>query len=120
MDRLFETKTKFFELISIGRQVEMYKLFCLALLTLVLAINAETKIRFDNHRVFSLKVTNEKQMKILRGIESQPSDGYQFWNSVVPGKKVDLMVAPHKLDDFKNLANSLALEYELKIEDVQL
>lgn len=96
----------------------MFKILFI-LLPFVLALNAETKIRFDNHKVYSLKIKNEEQITVLRSIESHPVDGYHFWNNVVPGKNLDLMVAPHKFQDFQDLADSLAIEYELKVENVQ-
>lgn len=96
----------------------MYKIL-LILLPFVLALNAENKIKFDSHRVYSLQIKNVEQLTTLRHIEGHPVDGYHFWNSVVPGKNVDLMVAPHKFQDFQDLVESLAIEYELKVENVQ-
>lgn len=96
----------------------MYKILVF-LLPFLLALNAETKIRFDNHKVYSLKIKNEEQLTVLRRLESHPVDGYHLWNSVVPGKNADLMVAPHMFQDFQDLAESFAIEYELKVENVQ-
>lgn len=96
----------------------MYKILA-TLLPFVLALNAETKIRFNNHKVYSLKIKNVEQITVLRHIESHPIDGHHLWNSVVPGKNVDLIVAPHKFQDFNDLTDSLAIEYELKVEIVQ-
>ncbi|XP_055681899.1 uncharacterized protein LOC129789271 [Lutzomyia longipalpis] len=85
----------------------------------ILALCAAEKARFDNYRVYTLKVTNEEQLKDLRMLEDQ-DQAYQFWDfpSVV-GQDLDIMVPPHKLADIEEFTNYRGIPKQLKIQNVQ-
>lgn len=77
------------------------------------------KARFDNYRVYTISIQNEKQLKTIQALENNP-DGYLFWSdSTVVGGRVDLMVAPHKFAEYSELANNLSFDSKLKIANVQ-
>lgn len=76
------------------------------------------KARFDNYRVFSFDVANVDQAKFWHQIEEQFSD-YDFWSGPRVGRESAVMVPPHKLADFDELAILSNTTYQLKIENVQ-
>lgn len=85
-----------------------------------LAFSNAEKARFDNYKVFSVEVSNEEQLKVLREMEEAPFSSYDFWKA--PGKvghSVDVMVPPHKSSEFEELMSSLKFETKLKISNVQ-
>lgn len=88
------------------------------LLAIFLSVYAET-VRFDEHRVYSINAKNNEQLNILREIENSATDGYLFWNSISAGHQIDLMVEPHKLQDFIDVMNGGQFSYQLRIENVQ-
>lgn len=90
----------------------------LLILCCFLAIVYAEKARFDNYRVFSLKVVNKEQLDVLYTIEND-SDGYLFWNSIDIGRIVDIMVPPHKFAEFSELADAYNIEHTLKVDNVQ-
>lgn len=82
----------------------------------VLCVSGEPA-RFDNYKVFTLKVTTEEQLTQLQQIEN---DGqYTFWTAPNRLNDVDIMVAPHKFAEFDDLVDFLHIESVLKVENVQ-
>lgn len=90
----------------------------LILFSVMLSVNAN-RARFDNYRVYSLSAKTNEQVQILQQIESETSDGYLFWNSILVGRPIDLMVAPHKFGDFIDLMKDTEISYALRVENVQ-
>lgn len=48
-----------------------------AILIVLLSVAVAEKVRFDNYRVYSIKVENEEQLAALKNIENNP-DGVGF------------------------------------------
>ncbi|XP_055543821.1 zinc carboxypeptidase-like [Wyeomyia smithii] len=77
------------------------------------------QVRFDNYRVYEIFINNQVQLDALQYLE-QFSDAYSFWESPIrTGKKIDVMVPPHKFSDFDELASRLEMRVRMKIENVQ-
>lgn len=76
------------------------------------------KARFDNYRVFSFDVESDDQATFWHQIEEQFTD-YDFWSSAKPGREASVMVPPHKLADFSELAALSNTTFSLKVENVQ-
>lgn len=93
--------------------------FWLAIAVLVLcsSIVLGEKARFDNYRVYTLKVTTETQLTALRDIEE--SGKYEFWTSPTAETDADIMVPPHKYAEFADLVKYLDIESTIKIENIQ-
>lgn len=91
----------------------------LAIAVLVLCSSAVfgEKARFDNYRVYTLKVTSDEQLTTLQEIEEKGT--YEFWSSPTAIKDVDIMVPPHKFAEFDDLVSYLNIDFTLKIENVQ-
>lgn len=90
-------------------------LICLALL--VGCLSAE-KARFDNYRVYSLKVANVEQLEVLQQIEQFP-DGYSFWESPFLHRHAEIVVPPHKFGEINEIFDKFRFENTLKVTNVQ-
>lgn len=87
-------------------------------LAMVLATNVNSEpARFDNYKVFTLKVASDEQLEQLREIED--NGRYTFWTGPNGLNDVDIMVAPHQFAEFDDLVNHLHIESVLKIDNVQ-
>jgi len=85
----------------------------------LIAFASGEKVRFDDHQVYALTLENENQLNAFRTIEHNSEDGYLFWNSIVIGRDVDVMVAPYRHSEFMDLVEKLNVKHELRVENVQ-
>lgn len=77
------------------------------------------KVRFDNYRVYSLNVTNDEQLKVLRDFEGN-TDGTTFLESpTAVGHTAELLVPPQKFDDITKLFESNGIKNEIKTRNLQ-
>lgn len=90
----------------------------LVLLCVLIAVIGAEKVRFDNHRVYSLVATNQDQLDWLNQLEHD-RDGYLFWNGISMGRNVDLMVSPQRMSEFNEMSTKFGISGELKVENVQ-
>lgn len=96
----------------------MKLLICTAFLACFLLVSGE-KIRYDNYRIYTANIDNEKQLEVLQALESY-RDGILFLESPMMVKRsADLLVAPHKFADITNLFDSFEINNEIKVENVQ-
>lgn len=96
----------------------MKLLICTAFLACFLLVSGE-KIRYDNYRIYTANIDNEKQLEVLQALESY-RDGILFLESPMMVKRsADLLVAPHKFADVTNLFESFEINNEIKVENVQ-
>lgn len=80
---------------------------------LFLGQSLASSARYDNYRVYSVNVENVDQFHQLQSIENE----YDFWRSGNVGQHADIMVAPHKVDEFETfIAN---LNSSIKVDNVQ-
>lgn len=91
----------------------------LVLVAVAVALATASQNRFDNHRLFGVRLENPQQFAALQQIESDGTDGYLIWNEVAYGRDVDIMVAPHRLSEFVALASRMRMTYALKQTNVQ-
>lgn len=87
---------------------------------LMVAIDA-AQFRFDNYRVYKIKVETEAQLLALQDIENGGSfeGGFDFWKSPAMGDEAELMVPPFEMPRFSSIINMLGMKSQLKIKDVQ-
>lgn len=76
------------------------------------------KDRFDNHRVYSVRIDTLEQLQLFQSLEAN-SDGFLLWNYPVLGDTLDIMVAPHKLAEFSELTTVHDIQTRLKMKNVQ-
>jgi carboxypeptidase A len=76
----------------------------------LLGVALAGKARFDNYRVYRITIENEEQLKLLREMEDTNS-GYMFWETpTMVGGRADVVVPPHKFDDFENIVEKFNLK----------
>lgn len=77
------------------------------------------KARFDNYRVYSVSIRDERQLNILRELEIYP-DGISFRDMpTIVGQTVDLVVPPHKLAAIHELFSTFDFHSQIKTENLQ-
>lgn len=77
------------------------------------------KARFDNYRIYSIKIQNEKQLELLQNLENAP-DGISYIEAPVSMKKsAEMIVPPHKFADVSGFFEKFGIENEIKIDNIQ-
>lgn len=91
-------------------------IFALALLAT--AAFAE-KARFDNYRLYRIRVESVAQLEVLQAVQ-ELNEGYNFWSEPAQvDSDVDLVVPPHKFAEFEELVERFGLKAKLNVEDLQ-
>ncbi len=96
----------------------MMKCQLIQLLAMILLISGVslTKQRFDNFKVYSVKVENADQLKVLENLEKKD---YDFWESPILGAVADVMISTDQESYFLSLMDSHHIERTVKIANVQ-
>ncbi|XP_053678721.1 uncharacterized protein LOC128729091 [Anopheles nili] len=103
--------------LSVPFQTMKFLLVCLAF-ALLGAVVAE-KARYDNYRVYRVRIQTIQHLELLQAIEQYP-DGYSFWSDPVKvGTEVLLVVPPHQRGHFSDIRARYGLRAELHIENLQ-
>ncbi|KAJ6649863.1 Zinc carboxypeptidase A 1 [Pseudolycoriella hygida] len=76
------------------------------------------QLTFHDFKVFSVKVENEEQLRILKTLEND-DDGFSYWKDPILGRDADIVVSPNKLNDFNDLVSALKLNSTMKIANIQ-
>lgn len=77
------------------------------------------KARFDNYRVYSIDVENDKQLEVLLELENH-QDGLSFMMPPTTNQTfAEIIVPPHKFADINELFDKFEMKNELKIENLQ-
>lgn len=72
---------------------------------------------YENYKVYNIVPNNENQVQILTDLKK---DGYDFWSDVVTvDNDVRIMVPPHKDEEFVKYVQSVGLNADLRITNVQ-
>ncbi|XP_037037661.1 zinc carboxypeptidase-like [Bradysia coprophila] len=95
------------------------KLLASILFVVLAAVVSAKQQRFDNYKVYEVKVSNEDHVNILRSLERDTADDYDFWNSPIIGRSADIMVAPEKTGDFEKMIQNFGLDIDVKIPNLQ-
>lgn len=98
--------------------IRIMKCQLIPLLSLCLLISAEslTKKRFDNFKVYSVKVQNDEHLKVLENLERK---NYDFWESPLLGDIADVMISPDQEQYFHYLMDAHDIERTIKIANLQ-
>ncbi|XP_072767276.1 uncharacterized protein [Anoplolepis gracilipes] len=89
------------------------------ILCIVLGLVVAQKVTYDNYKVFRIIPTTQQQVHVLRQLEDVLCD-YSFWKPPTTIlKAVDVMVPPHKLDEFYYMAAKIKIPFLRFIENVQ-
>lgn len=77
------------------------------------------KIRYDNYRIYSIKVENEKQLKLLQDL-NHFRNGILFMEAPISlHRTIDIVVPPHKCTNISDLFETYEIKNEIKIENLQ-
>lgn len=89
-------------------------IFCVSFLL----ISGE-KARFDNYRVYSLKIKNEKQLEALQDLENFQSGLFYLEAPISIYKTSEIIVPPHKFADITEFFNKFEIENIIRVENLQ-
>lgn len=77
------------------------------------------KARYDNYRVYSIDIQNEKQLEELQALENS-QDGITYIEPPISMKRpAEMLVPPHKIADISSFFENFNIEYEIKIQNLQ-
>lgn len=95
------------------------KLLALAIVFAALVASFGEKARFDNYRVYSIRVENESQLEALKIFEGG-LDGISFLETPTGIKQTaEILVPPHNFANIEDMFEALELENYVKIDDIQ-
>lgn len=93
--------------------------FAIALILFIGGSSAEQE-RFDNYRVYSLKIENEAQQGSLSGVSQGLSKSLNYWRGANQiDTLADIMVAPEDQEQFETVLVANAFKWQLKVDNVQ-
>ncbi|XP_076758951.1 zinc carboxypeptidase-like [Xylocopa sonorina] len=81
------------------------------------AICAAERIRYDGYKLYKIFVPDDCGLELMEKMVNY--DGYHFWSSPRVNRTNELMIAPAKIQEFMETANTMKLEPELMMDDVQ-
>ncbi|XP_055711145.1 zinc carboxypeptidase-like [Phlebotomus papatasi] len=88
-------------------------------IVLVLALVKAEPFKFDNYRVYTVKVENDDQLLALKDLQTGPHH-YEFIDEPMrSGQEVDLIVPPSYQDDFESLVTGKEMKVEMIIPNLQ-
>lgn len=82
-------------------------------------VEQKTPVRYDDYKLYTVKVENKNQLNVLYKIEAQ-IDGYLLWELPVIGRDVDILVSPDNYLNFMEIILRYNFTNELKIENFQM
>lgn len=99
----------------------MYSLKLVLIFACHLLINGENgeKARFDNYRIYSIKIQSEKQLELLQNLENIP-DGISYIEAPISIKQnAEMIVPPHKFADMSDFFEKFGIDNAIKIDNIQ-
>lgn len=105
--------------VDIVRRMLSFKCVLLAIFGILVVASAASD-RFDNYRVYSLKIENEVQRESLEAVRKVLTKPVDFWKgSNQVSAMADIMVAPEDQTIFEDMLLAENFKWQLKIENVQ-
>lgn len=83
-----------------------------------LSISSE-KLRFDNNRVYSMKIENEEQLKAVRDLEKQHQSEIFYLIEPISASYAEIVIPPHKFADVTAIFDKLNIEHFIKVQNLQ-
>lgn len=115
-----EKKTASCKFIAVTNRIaaKMKGLQLILSVTLFTVVLTEPR-RFDNYKVYEVNVLNKDHVNILRTLERNTTDDYDFWNSPIVGRNTDIMVPAEKAADFERMIKNFNMEIGVKVSNLQ-
>lgn len=99
-------------------ELAMYSFKIIVFVASFVLISGE-KARFDNYRVYSVHIQNEKQLEELQMLENS-QDGVSYIEAPISIKNpAEILVPPHKIADISGFFEKFCIEHEIKIQNLQ-
>lgn len=95
------------------------KWFALAIFVVNFILISGEKARFDNYRVYSLKIDNEKQLEALQELEHSPNGLFYLEAPVSIHKNAQIIVPPHKFGDVSEFLDKHEIDNEIRVKNLQ-
>lgn len=76
------------------------------------------KVNYENYRIYSVHLKNEKQVKMLQAVENSNND-FIFLTSSSTQIPTDIIVPPHKLSAMNAILNGYGWDFEIKTDNLQ-
>lgn len=77
------------------------------------------RARYDNYRVYSIDIENEKQLKVMKDLETFPG-GVRFIDTpIAVGQTLELVVPPHKFADISEIIKTTKLKSNIRSKNLQ-
>lgn len=95
------------------------KLFTIAIVALQFLLISGEKAKYDNYRVYSLKIKNERQLEALQDLENFQSGMFYLEAPISIYKTAEIIVPPHKFADITEFFNKFQIENVIRVDDLQ-
>ncbi|XP_055294989.1 zinc carboxypeptidase-like [Sitodiplosis mosellana] len=95
------------------------KLPTLAIFVVSFLLVSGEKARFDNYRVYSLKIQNEKQLEALQDLENFQSSMFYLEAPISIYKSAEIIVPPHKFADIADFFDEFKIENVIRVDNLQ-
>lgn len=107
------------EICSLKFGVKKMKSLTVALFVACILVVFGEKTRYDKYRVYSIKVENEEQLKVLHELKDA-RDGISFLETPHSlYQTADIVVPPHKFADISDIIESFEMNSQIRTEDLQ-
>ncbi|TRY74919.1 hypothetical protein TCAL_04987 [Tigriopus californicus] len=83
-----------------------------------LAISNVWAMDYSGYKVLRTQALNKTAAGLLRNLQAENSH-YDFWKDANTGMNAEIMVSPGHLSSLQNYLKGQAIQYSLKVEDVQ-
>lgn len=79
----------------------------------------EEPIKYDGYRLYQVTPKDQKELEILKHLKDNEEDDYKFWNGLLEGRTIDVLVPPSKIAKFEEQTVKGGMNFSLVMDDVQ-
>ncbi|GAB0094437.1 zinc carboxypeptidase-like [Sergentomyia squamirostris] len=92
---------------------------CFIVILAVLALAAAEPHRFDNHRVYRLRVERDEQLQVLKSLKTGQNSYEYFDEPRQTGQEVDIIIPPTLQSEFETILKDKEFSAKLVINNLQ-
>ncbi|GAB0094438.1 hypothetical protein DMENIID0001_097390 [Sergentomyia squamirostris] len=97
----------------------MGKILCFAVVLVVLASVSAEPHRFDDHRVYRLRVERDEQLQVLKSLKTGQNSYEYFDEPRQTGQEVDIIIPPTLQSEFETILKEKEFSAKLVINNLQ-
>lgn len=79
----------------------------------------EEPVKYDGYRLYQVIPKDQKELEILKKLKNNEEDDFKFWNGLLEGRNVDVLVPPSKFEKFEDQTAKTGMNVTLVMDDVQ-